>query len=71
MHLQSAGTNAEIDRYIGYWKPYATNHVELDADSAVQDEVRNAARTLVAAVRAKCEGKWVSAGERLKAPRQK
>lgn len=27
-----------IDRYIGHWQPYATNHQALDADTAVQDE---------------------------------
>ena len=41
-----AGPAAELDRYIGYWKPYATSHDELDADTAMQEEVRNAARTL-------------------------
>jgi multimeric flavodoxin WrbA len=46
MHMESAGSRAELDRYIGYFQPYATNHQELDADEAVQDEVRNAARTL-------------------------
>jgi hypothetical protein len=24
---------AELDRYIGYWKPYATSHEELDAET--------------------------------------
>ena len=36
---------AELDRYIGYYEPYATSHEELDADKCVQEEVRNAART--------------------------
>lgn len=27
-----AGPSAELDRYIGYWKPYATSHDGLDAD---------------------------------------
>src|SRR5262245_29220887 len=71
MHLCAAGPTAELDRYIGYWKPYATSHAELDADTAVQDEVRNAARALVEAVKAKLEGKLVAAGEGLREPRQK
>jgi multimeric flavodoxin WrbA len=71
MHLRSAGSNAELDRYIGYWKPYATNHAELDADAALQDEVRNAARTLLEGVQAKLAGKFVSPGEELRQPRQK
>jgi multimeric flavodoxin WrbA len=71
MHLCPAGQNAELDRYIGYWKPYATSHDELDADHAVQEEVRNAARTLLEGVTAMRAGQLVSAGENLKAPRQK
>lgn len=71
MNLESAGNLAEIDRYIGYYKPYATNHAELDADMDIQEEVRNAARTLLEAARAKREGKQVAAGEDLQKPRQK
>jgi multimeric flavodoxin WrbA len=71
MHLCPAGPTAELDRYIGYWKPYATSHDELDADTAVQEEVRNAARTLLEGVRAKRAGRLVTAGESLKPPRQK
>jgi multimeric flavodoxin WrbA len=71
MHMQSAGVSAELDRYIGYWKPYATNHTDLDADTAIQDEVRNAARTLLEAVRAKLGGKVISAGAGLHPPREK
>ena len=71
MHLSPAGPTAELDRYIGYWKPYATSHEELDADTAIQEEVRNAAVTLLEAVKAKRSGQLVSAGEGLKAPREK
>jgi hypothetical protein len=71
MHLRPAGATAELDRYIGYWKPYATSHAELDADTAVQEEVGNAARTLLEAVQRQHEGKLVAAGESLKQPRQK
>jgi multimeric flavodoxin WrbA len=71
MHLCPAGPTAELDRYIGYWKPYATSHDELDADQAVQEEVRNAARTLLEGVKAKRSGRWVTAGENLSQPRQK
>jgi multimeric flavodoxin WrbA len=71
MHLCPAGPLAEVDRYIGYWKPYATSHAELDADEAVQEEVRNAACTLLEAVTAKRQGQMTNAGETLKQPRQK
>lgn len=49
MQLVSAG--ASLDRYVGYYEPYATSHDALDRDTAVQEEVRRSARTLVAAVR--------------------
>ncbi len=69
--LAPAGPRAELDRYIGYFEPYATSHDALDKDKAVQEEVRNAARTLLEAVRAKRAGKQVIAGSQLKEPRDK
>lgn len=71
MGLESAGNQAEIDRYIGYWEPYATSHDALDKDLAIQGEVRNAAATLAQAVQAKRDGRWVSAGKDLVRPRRK
>lgn len=71
MHLEPAGPLAEIDRYIGYWKPYATSHDELDADRAVQDEVRNAARALAEAVLKQRSGRRDEIGAGLHQPRQK
>jgi multimeric flavodoxin WrbA len=71
MHLAPAGLKAELDRYIGYWKPYATSHDELDRDQAIQQEVANAAITLVEAIDAKRSGRPASAGEALADPRQK
>jgi multimeric flavodoxin WrbA len=71
MNLQSAGALAEVDRYLGYYKPYATSHDELDADHDIQDEVRNAARTLLEALKAKRSGKFVAPGNHLKQPREK
>jgi multimeric flavodoxin WrbA len=50
MHLVPAGSPALLDRYIGYYRPYATSHVDLDGDSALFEEVRNAARSLIEAV---------------------
>jgi multimeric flavodoxin WrbA len=69
MHLCPAGPSAELDRYVGYWKPYATSHDELDADTAIQEEVRNAARTLLEGVGRDPFGEF--AGKELKAPREK
>jgi len=50
MQLLPAVPPGGIDRYIGYYEPYATSHDALDRDIVVQDEVRHAARALAAAV---------------------
>ncbi len=71
MKLLPAGPTAELDRYIGYWEPYATSHEALDRDQAVQEEVRNAARTLLEAARAQREGRLACAGADIESPRQK
>ncbi|MDT4822936.1 NADPH-dependent FMN reductase [compost metagenome] len=47
MGLIDAGAASRLDRYIGYYRPYATSHDELDQDGAVQQEVRNVARAMV------------------------
>ncbi|MGO4440948.1 flavodoxin family protein [Rhizobium sp. RAF56] len=71
MELLPAGALAEVDRYIGYWEPYATNHPAFERDEAIQQEVRNAARTLHESVLAKREGRQVAAGSRLRQARVK
>ena len=71
MRLIPAGPAAELDRYIGYWKPYATSHDELDADEAVQEEVRNAARALYVAATERRAGRLPDPSEGLESPRQK
>lgn len=71
MELVPAGAAAELDRYIGYWEPYATNHVAYEKDAAFQEEVRNAARTLIEAVSARRSGKQISADSALEQPRKK
>jgi len=71
MQLSPAGHGAELDRYIGYWKPYATSHDALDADAAIQEEARNAARVLLEAIGLKRAGKWSTAGDDIRPPRQK
>jgi multimeric flavodoxin WrbA len=71
MQLRSAGYRATIDRYIGYYEPYATSHEALDRDVALQDEVRNAARTLVDAVVADRRDRRPPPGSELDDPRPK
>src|SRR5262249_52811546 len=45
-----SGHLALVDRYVGYLAPYATSHDDLDRDTDIQDDVRNAASALVQAV---------------------
>jgi multimeric flavodoxin WrbA len=71
MQLVPAGPQAQLDRYIGYWGAYATSHDDLDADKDVQDEVRNAARVLVEAVRLMRRGKLPRTDKGLKSTREK
>lgn len=46
-----AGHLAQVGTWIGYLKPYATSHAELDADVDVQMDMRNAAKALIESVR--------------------
>src|SRR5215211_5979278 len=46
MGLVDAGDQARLDRYIGYYEPYATSHESLDADQGVQEETRNVSRAV-------------------------
>jgi multimeric flavodoxin WrbA len=71
MELVKAGGMATLDRYIGYYEPYATSHDALDRDQAVQEEVRNAARSLVNTVRLMREGRYERPDEGLTSPRPK
>ncbi len=52
-----SGHLSMIDRYVGYLMPYATSHDDLDRDTDFQDDVRNAARALVQAVKDRRSGK--------------
>jgi multimeric flavodoxin WrbA len=70
MHLVPAGTAALLDRYVGYYKPYATSHAELDGETALFEEVRNAARALIEAV-ARYRAGERPAGATLHEPRPK
>jgi multimeric flavodoxin WrbA len=71
MGLIDAGAQSRLDRYIGYYEPYATSHQALDRDEAVQEEVRNVARALAAAVGELRQGKLSAPGRDLPRPRPK
>jgi multimeric flavodoxin WrbA len=59
MHLVQAHPVATIDRYIGYYEPYATSHAALDRDTAFVDEVRQAARILAESISLARSGRLV------------
>ena len=71
MGLIDAGTQAKLDRYIGYFEPYATSHETLDKDLAIQEEARNVGRAVVHAVRALRSGELVPIQPKLRNPRPK
>ncbi|HEX5048273.1 MAG TPA: flavodoxin family protein [Gammaproteobacteria bacterium] len=71
MKLVPAGAAGTIERYIGYYEPYATSHDALDRDEAVQQEARNAALSLVATVRAIRSGQRPDPDTGLEPPRKK
>jgi len=71
MGLIEAGSKGRLDRFVGYYKPYATSHQELDKDRNFQEEVRNVARAVAATVKDVRAGKVRSADAKLKSPRPK
>ena len=71
MKLVQAGNAAAIDRYVGYYEPYATSHEALDRDEAVQQEVRNVAQKLVNTVVAMRDGRFIQPDAGLQEPRPK
>jgi multimeric flavodoxin WrbA len=71
MGLIDAGAASRLDRYIGYYQPYATSHEALDHDEAVQEETRNVARAVANAVAELRAGKLSQPDRPLKDPRPK
>src|SRR4029079_12762027 len=68
MDLIPAGSKALLDRYIGHYKEHATSHDDLDVDHDFQAEVRNAAQTLIAAVKLRRQGRLPRPDAGLKMP---
>jgi multimeric flavodoxin WrbA len=71
MGLIAAGPRAMVDAYVGYYKPYASSHDDLERDQDFHEEVRNAARSLVGAVRLLRRGELKQPGASLREPRPK
>lgn len=71
MGLVDSGSFGQLDRFVGYYEPYATSHETLDCDTAFQQEVRNVARAVALAVGDLRAGRVVPPDTRLRAPRPK
>ncbi len=71
MGFIDAGAAARLDRYIGYYEPYATSHDALDRDEAVQEEARNVARAVAKAVLELRAGRLQAVQPELTRPRPK
>ena len=71
MGLIDAGSAAKLDRFIGYYEPYYNSHDALDKDAAVQEEVRNVARSVVHAVQELRVGRLSQPDKQIKWPRPK
>ena len=71
MGLVDAGAAAKLDRYVGYFEPYYNSHDALDKDTALQEEVRNVARSVVQAVTELRAGRLSQPDKKVKAPRPK
>lgn len=71
LELVPAGPTATIDRYLGYYAPYATSHDELDRDQGLQAEVETAAASLLQTVREMRSGKYRRPDHGIEPPRRK
>ena len=71
MGLIDAGPPSQLDRFIGYYEPYATSHETLDRDLAVQQEARNVALAVAHAVKELRSGTLAAVQPKLRRPRPK
>jgi hypothetical protein len=60
-----------LDRFIGYYEPYATSHEALDLDVPVQLEARNVALAVAHAVKELRARTLADVQPKLKRPRPK
>lgn len=71
MGLLPAGSQAQLDRYVGYYEPYWSSHAALDRDQALHEEVRNVARAVARAADAARAGTLSRPDAGLVSPRRK
>ena len=71
MGLIDAGFASRLERYVGYYQPYAESHEHLDRDTGFQEEARNVARAVANAIGELRAGKLSRPDRELKPPRAK
>jgi multimeric flavodoxin WrbA len=71
MGLISAGAKARTDRYIGYYRPYATSHDDLDTEAAIFSDIANVAEAVAEAVGELRAGRLSMPDAKLSSPRPK
>lgn len=69
--LIQAGPAATLDTWIGYYRPYATSHEDLDADPELFVQVENAAKSLANMVTQIRSGAYQSPAAGLHSPKEK
>ena len=71
MGFIDAGAQARLDRYIGYYEPYANSHDTLDQDTPVQEEAHNVALAVAKSVVELRAGRLQAVQPKLSRPRPK
>lgn len=71
MEMIPAGPTALIDTWVGWYRPYATSHDDLDKDEDLFSEVQNAALALAKMVQQIRCGQYRAPDEDLHDPREK
>jgi multimeric flavodoxin WrbA len=71
MGFIDSGAQSRLDRYIGYYEPYANSHDILDKDLMVQEEVKNVARSVIKTVKELRKGRLLEVLPNIKRPRPK
>ena len=71
MGFIDAGAQARLDRYVGYFEPYANSHEALDRDTLFQQEARNVALAVAKTVVELRSGRLQAVRPHLERPRPK
>ena len=71
MGFIDSGAQSRLDRYIGYYEPYANSHETFDKDQMVQEEVKNVAIAVIKTVQELRDGALLKVQPNIKRPRPK